>query len=114
MDAFNADVAAWGKATHAAASAQIAALGIVRTGAPFRVQNRKNAGMINRLSFRITKGLVMTHKGVGRGTKISQVGTTKRVAKPFLNPVIEQRLPELVEIAAEHQLSLIVNALTIR
>jgi hypothetical protein len=58
--------------------------------------------------------MVFVHKGVGRGTKISQVGSTKRKAKPWLNPIIDRNLDRLADIVADHHGTLIVNALMIR
>jgi hypothetical protein len=75
---------------------------------------RKKYGIVNRIGFRIPRHMVFVHKGVGRGTKISQAGSTNRKVKPFLNPVIDRNLDQLATIVADHGGTLIVNALMIR
>jgi hypothetical protein len=123
MDAFNSDVNKWTKETKSEVVSEIGALGIVHrenSKSPVAAQKalktsqRKNAGLINRISFRMPRHMVFVHKGVGRGTKITDVGSTNRVAKPWFNPVIEKKLDELVDIVADHQGAMVLNAIMIK
>jgi hypothetical protein len=123
VDAYNKDVSGWTKDTKAAVVSEMNALGIVHSEnskSPVSAQKalrtaiRKDAGVTNRVSFKIPRHMVFVHKGVGRGTRISQVGSTKRKPKPFLNPVIEKNIGKLGDIVADHQGTMIVNALMIK
>lgn len=74
----------------------------------------KKAGLVERVSYIMPRHMIYVHKGVGRGTKISEVGNTRRVAKPWFNPVIERRIDALADIVAEELGSGIVNNILIR
>ncbi len=76
--------------------------------------NRKNDGLIERISYRMPRHMVFVHKGVGRGTPIEKAGTTKRKAKPWFNPVIEKNIDRLADVVAEELGSAIVNNLLIK
>lgn len=123
VESYNSDVANWTKETLDAARNELDALGVVhskKSKSPIPLKKalktslRKNAGVVDRISFKIPRYAVFLHKGVGRGTTISQVGTTNRKAKPFLNPPIEHNINKLVDIAADHQGTLVVNAIMIK
>lgn len=123
IDAYNAAVGDWTADAKSQVIAEMDALGIVHSEKskspvaakkPLRTSLRKNAGVTNRISFKIPRHMVFVHKGVGRGTKISQVGTTNRKPKPFLNPVIEKNIGKLVDVVADHQGTMVVNALMIK
>lgn len=123
MDKFNTDVKAWAGDTRQKAINELDALGVQASGVskspiPLRKALRavvaKKDGITNRISFRIPRHAVFLHKGVGRGTTIAQVGSTKRKAKPWLNPPIENNLDKLADIVADHQGNMIVNALIIK
>src|SRR4051812_45354218 len=58
-------------------------------------------GVITRIRFKFKRSGVFVHKGVGRGTKASQVGSTKRVAKEWFNPVAEAFADHLTEELAD-------------
>ncbi|MEP7375533.1 MAG: hypothetical protein ABI675_19465 [Chitinophagaceae bacterium] len=123
LDKLNADVKAWAKDTKDKAINELDALGVQassqsKSPIPLRralrtVVTRKD-GITNRISFKIPRYAIFLHKGVGRGTKISEAGSGKRVAKQFLNPPIENNLDKLADIVADNHGTLIVNALTIR
>jgi hypothetical protein len=68
-------------------------------------------GKIFRIRFVIRRHLVYVAKGVGNGTPIEKVGTTSRKPKPFLGDPIENSLPELTQIAAEHYGQNLINRL---
>ncbi|OLY92295.1 hypothetical protein SAMN05444008_11561 [Cnuella takakiae] len=123
IDKYNQDVAAWTKDTKNAALAELDKHGVVhspksKSPVPLRkalkTALRKNGGVTNRISFKIPRHAVFLHKGVGRGTTASQAGSTNRKAKPFLNPPIEQNIGKLAELVADHQGTMIVNALMIK
>lgn len=123
VDKYNQDVSTWTKETKDAALTELDKLGVVhspksKSPVPLRkalkTAMRKQAGVTNRISFKIPRHAVFLHKGVGRGTSISQAGTTNRKKKPFLNPPIEQNIGKLTEIVADHQGTMIVNALMIK
>lgn len=123
VDAYNQEVSNWTKDTRQQAINELDALGVVhrpesRSPIPLRkalrTVVRKNVGVASRISFKIPRHAVFLHKGVGRGTKASQVGNTSRKAKPFLNPPIEKNLDKLAAIVADHQGTMVVNALMIK
>ena len=72
------------------------------------------AGLINRIRFKFKKSGVFVHKGVGRGTKASEVGTTNRKAKEWFNPVIEEFADELAEELADQHVELIFDKLKLK
>lgn len=78
----------------------------------------KTAGVISRIRYRFKKSGVFVHKGVGRGTKASQVGSTNRKPKEWFNPIIEQVADEIVEAVADHYadecFEVIINKLKIK
>jgi hypothetical protein len=74
----------------------------------------KKGGLVERVSYIMPRHMIYVHKGVGRGTKISQVGNTNRKAKPWFNPIIEQNIDGLADIVAEELGSGIVNNILIR
>lgn len=78
------------------------------------VRTPKRQGLISRVSYGIPRHMIFVHKGVGRGTKINEVGNTKRVAKPWFNPVIEANIDNLADIVAEETGDAIVNNLLIQ
>ena len=123
VDAYNKDVNGWTKSTHLQALAKMDQYGIThseksRSPVPLRkalkTVHRKNAGVINRISFRLPRHGIFRHKGVGRGTKISQVGSTKRQPADFLNDPLEKNIGKLSELVADHQGTMVVNALMIK
>jgi hypothetical protein len=123
IDAFNSEVGKWAKDSRVDIVNEIKSLGILhheysKSPVPaeraLRMSLRNKVGVVNRIGFKMPRHMVFVHKGVGRGTKISQVGSTKRVPKPWFNPVIERNLPKLVDIVADHQGTMILNAVMIK
>ena len=121
IDAYNKDISEWTKETHADALEELDKLGVVhspKSKSPvplrqaFKTSIRKNAGVANRISFKVPRHAIFLHKGVGRGAKAGQ--TSNRKAKPFLNPPIEKNLGKLADTVADHQGNMIVNALMIK
>ena len=85
---------------------------------------RKTLGEANKISFTFPYYMVFVHKGAGRGyggsksgkftnkfggksitssSSKGKMGTGKRVAKPWFNPVIEESFPELEEIITDYR-----------
>lgn len=73
----------------------------------------KNTGLIKRIRYTFKKEGVFVHKGVGRGTKASQVGSTKRQAKEWFNPVVEKAADDMAEAAADGLVELTFKKLRI-
>lgn len=123
MDAFNKDVSKWTKDTKAEVISEMNSLGIVhrensQSPVPaqeaFKTSQGKKAGVVSKISFRMPRHMVFVHKGVGRGTKITEAGNSKRKAKAWFNPVIEKNMNDLVDIVADHQGAMVLNAIMIK
>ena len=73
-------------------------------------------GQIFRIRYKMPKQGVWIHKGVGRGTPISQAGTatTKRVVKDWFNTPINTPLNRLSGQLAQEGAELIINNVGIR
>jgi hypothetical protein len=79
-----------------------------------KTNTKKNAGVINRIRFKFKKSGVFVHKGVGNGTPISKVGSTKRKAKPWFNPVIERFAEKLSDEVMDELLEVNYDKLKIK
>lgn len=85
---------------------------------------KKYMGEANKISFAFPYYMVFVHKGAGRGyggsktglytkangskgttsrASFDKMGTGKRVAKPWFNPVIEQTFPELEKLVTDYR-----------
>lgn len=71
-------------------------------------------GLANRIRVKFKRSGVFRHKGVGRGTKASQAGTTTRRPAEWFNPVMEQVADELADEAADQMADIVINNITIR
>ena len=60
------------------------------------------------------RSLVFVHKGVGQGTKINQVGQTKREAKRWFDNATNRNFDELQQIVAENDATYVINNLSIK
>jgi hypothetical protein len=119
----NTRISDWAKKRVPELKQQINALGIQhvsrspsKTASASMLKNtlRKKDGLINRIGYSIPRHMIYVHKGVGRGTKINQVGTTNRKAKPWYNPVIDKNIDELADIVAEEVGGAVINNLLIK
>lgn len=124
---FNAKIQAWGTKVDAALHTSIGN-NIVsdKKLSKSMKQNYRHYGEqptggkeITSIGFRFKEEGVYVHLGVGRGYNMeggTRILTKKtdnkwnREPKPWFNPVIEQHLPELVEIVREYCGTMIVNA----
>ncbi len=79
-----------------------------------RIRTSASHGIVNRIRITFKKTGVFRHKGVGRGTKASQAGTTNRQAAEWFNPVIEAHTDELVEKVADELVDITINNLNIK
>jgi len=75
---------------------------------------RMRNGMIDKISYTMRRSLVFVHKGVGKGTKINQVGQTKREAKRWFDNATNRNFDDLQQIVAENDASFVVNNLSIK
>ena len=78
------------------------------------VRTPKRNGIIGRISYSIPRHMIFVHKGVGRGTKISQVGNTNRKPKPWFNPVVDANIDKLADTVAEELGTEIINKMLIK
>lgn len=113
--ALNTEVQAWTKTTTALAKKKMRELGIgagTDEGKGIASFNGKvkgdNFGDAESIGFKMKKYMVFVHKGVGRGFPISKVnkgpvpGKTVRYEKPFLNPILDERVPLLADTVQKH------------
>jgi hypothetical protein len=122
-DSANARIVGWSKDTLVKLRSEINSLGIRHAAyskSPKAAEKSlvartpKKGGMIDRVSYIMPRHMIYVHKGVGRGTRIDQVGNTNRKAKPWFNPVIENNIDALADIVAEEMGSGIINNILIR
>jgi len=71
-------------------------------------------GMVNRIRIKFKRSGVFVSKGVGRGTKAGQVGTTNRQAKDWFNPVVEEFTDELANEVADELADITFNSIKIK
>jgi hypothetical protein len=123
LDNANNRIQEWGSDVESKLKARILDLGIRhRANSPssraavnsLRTGFRKVSGLINRISYSIPRHMIFVHKGVGKGTPIEKVGQTNRIAKPWFNPVIDDKIEELADIVAEETGDAIINNLFIK
>ena len=115
--AINEMIRAGAKKAAAQMEAEQDALGILHrdpAGKKITVAIKKNAGLVARISFRFERQLIYSEKGVGRGTKISQVGNTSRKPKPWFNKAAQRFADEITEAAADMSIDIIFDKLKIK
>jgi hypothetical protein len=123
IDSFNADVNKWTKETKEKIVSEMNSLGIVHreysqspvpASKALKTSERKNAGVVSKISFRMPRHMVFVAKGVGRGVPISKAGQGNRKPKDWFNGPVEARIGELTDIVAAHQMVMILNAILIK
>lgn len=123
IDGFNRKVTQWAEDTQKDVRAELDALRVVhakysRSPVSFKkalkAKLRLRSGEVSSIGISFPRHGVFVHKGVGKGTPVSRIGTTKRKAKPFLNPVLDKNLVRLSEIAADHMGNITVNSIKIK
>lgn len=118
----NKAIRQWGNAAKAEMLTQIKTLGMNKgygdTAA--MLQARFSGNPIYSVGFRIPRHAIFAHKGVGKGYPINSIssGGTKgrfmRKPKPFLNTVLDKRLPLLADIVAEHGANIFTSQIFIK
>jgi hypothetical protein len=143
---YNERVKQWGGALRKTFEANAAAMGIQhRSNSPsngssvkkLKDRYKQTDGAISRISYRVEKALVFTHKGAGRGqggtvgskwtdkygkqkstspNSFGKMGTGTRKAKPFINEALEgaNGVEALAVIAAEEMGYEIVNKMQVK
>lgn len=122
---YNSDVSQW--TNKARRKIKLEVLRLVLNVGPGHDQQKasvkKYAGEASKIDFSMPYYMAFVHKGAGRGyggnksgefslkgggkgktnpLSMGKIGTGKRKAKPFFNPVIEELFPELANIIAQY------------
>lgn len=131
---FNDDVKQWGKDVEAALRANVSTqfgTGVLSAGIESYVAMDKHYhAEVRRVGFRFPRHGVHLHYGAGRGyggtqgsvwldrlnyvrrtnpESLGKMGTGAREANDWFNPVLEQHLQQLADIAADYCLDMVVN-----
>lgn len=129
---YNRDVRSWNRNTTRKMKLEILRMTAVYSGQARRAPQsrvRTYQGEASRISWAFPYYMVFVHKGAGRGyggsktglftradggkgrtNKLSmgRMGTGRRKAKPWFNPVIEKQFPELAALIADYHASKVV------
>lgn len=125
VENFNKEVTQWGNATKRKIKLEV--LRLVTSRGPGqknqKVSVKKYMGEASKIDFAFPYYMVFVHKGAGRGyggnktglftqangrkgktntASMGKMGTGKRQAKPWFNPVLDAQFPELANIVANH------------
>lgn len=122
---FNRDVAGWGRNTKGKLKIEVLRT-ISRTGPGYKQINvgvKQYMGEASKIDFSFAYYMIFVHKGAGRGyggvksgkftTKsgkkgitsplsFGKMGTGKRIARPWFNPIIDQQFPVLADLIANY------------
>lgn len=110
----NQEIEDWSTMTNRELLMSIQNLGIRDKGLLAKsVKNRVGYtyGVAEKVSIKLNRYGIFVEKGVGRGTKIDQVGQTNRVAKRWLSPVLDKHTPKLADKVAKIFAESSVNAI---
>lgn len=117
---YNAGVKSITSKKTALLKAAISSLNIGQTGEllkTIRTNYKQSFGEIDAIGFAMTKGGVMTEKGVGRGIKIDSAKTNGAVigrrAKPWFAPIMDNTVAELADFVASQKADALINAIQI-
>lgn len=126
LQEYNSQVSGWTRDTQRKLKNRILRL-VLNIGHAYsdtKGSTRKYMGEANKISFAFPYYMVFVHKGAGRGyggsktglfsrangskgttsrSSFGKMGTGKRVAKPWFNPVIEENLPDLDNIIVNYR-----------
>jgi len=123
---YNKDVGQWTSQTRRVMKNEVLRM-VLNIGPGYQklkssVQNYR--GEASKLGFTFPYYMVFVHKGAGRGyggnktglftkkngskgatskSSMGRMGTGRRIAKPWFNPVIEERFPALANLVAEYK-----------
>lgn len=125
VESYNKQVRQWGGSTKRKLKLKYLQL-VVKVGPGSenqKVDVKNYAGEASKINFAFPYYLVFVHKGAGRGyggsksglftqkgggkgktnrNSFGKMGTGKRVAKPWFNPVLEDQFPELANIVSAY------------
>lgn len=123
---YNKDVAQWTSQTRRVMKNEVLRM-VLNIGPGYenlKSSVQKYRGEASKLGFSFPYYMVFVHKGAGRGyggnktglftkkngskgqtskSSMGRMGTGKRIAKPWFNPVIEKRFPELAQLVADYK-----------
>jgi len=126
LSEYNKDVTSWGQGTRRQLKLTVLQLTTRYSGAGEKNQTvkvKKYRGEAAKIDFGFPVHMVFVHKGAGRGyggsktglftrsngskgktaeSSKGKMGTGKRVAKPWFNPVLEARFPLLADLVANY------------
>jgi hypothetical protein len=126
LQEYNSQVSGWTRDTQRKLKNRILRL-VLNIGHAYndtKGSTKRYMGEANKISFAFPYYMVFVHKGAGRGyggsktglftrgngskgrtsrSSFGKMGTGKRVAKPWFNPVIEQEFPQLENIIVDYR-----------
>lgn len=127
IDVYNKDVRSWTQDTKRKIKREVLQLTAKYSGQGYAKQEAKTrlyAGEASKITFSFPYYMVFVHKGAGRGyggsiskqftnakggksatsaLSFGRMGTGRRKAKPFFNPIIEQQFPALADLIANYK-----------
>jgi hypothetical protein len=122
---FNTQVASWSRSTHRKIKQEVLRM-VLNVGPGYEQQKvavKKYGGEASKITFNFPYYMVFVHKGAGRGyggnktglftnkkgdksntntASMGKMGTGKRKAKPFFNPVVEAAFPNLADTIGQY------------
>lgn len=123
---FNQDISKWGQTNKRELKLQVLQQTTKYSGLGekgLNVSVKKYMGEASKISFTFPYYMVFVHKGAGRGyggnksglfttangskgktnsDSMGKMGTGRRTAKPWFNPVLEKNFPELADLVANY------------
>lgn len=114
--ALNQDVKSWAQETSGDLLDKISELNIVDTGNLFRRLRHRlghSFGEVEKISYGFPRYGVFVEKGVGRGRPVGSP-KAKQYARPWFNPTLDNRLPDLANRVARHSANLAVKSIKIQ
>lgn len=124
FEILNQKVQQWSAETAALITSRISGLGIIDTGkllGSIKGRIRYESGVSERVSYPFPRYGIFIAKGVGKGWPIESVkgngaiiaaaGRKARAAKDWFNPVLDQQVPKLADLVAEHGADVVVKGI---
>lgn len=100
--------------------AAMGSLSVGQTGAllqAIRLNYKYNFGEVDAIGFALTKGGIMTEKGVGKGVPIDSAATNMgkigRKQKPWFTPILDDTVQEVADYVAEQKADALVKSIQI-
>lgn len=137
VDKYNADVKGWGQNSLQVLRVSLAALNVRERGrllAELKVRYSKRYGQVRSIGYQFPRYGVFVEKGAGRGyggkkgsqwrtngarrrtdpASLGKMGTGRRQAKPWFNPIMDARVGALADLVVKHMGTAAVNNIRIR